>query len=436
MVMTSTSSPIVPSPTVRRDSPPPARLRHRARERARSTPGRLTLLLTLLAVLGLATGITGVVGAVQRADAVTAVSTASGPLAVRAQELYRSLSDADATAAAAFLSNGVEPAALRDRYQSDIAAAGDALAAAGTGTTTRAGRDAVARMTAALPLYTGLVETARTYNRQQLPLGSAYLREASGLMRDRLLPAAAQLYQLETARLADDRGAAAGFPWLSIPLGVLTLAGLVVAQRYLSRRTNRLFNIGLLGASAVTVALVLWIGLSWASVQSHLHASDRDGSGQVELLAQARIQALQARADEALTLVARGNGGDFEKDYQKQTTGPSSLDALLARARVAVAQAKAWEQTHAEVRKRDDGGDYQGAVTLAIGTDDNSSATQFTALDRSLGQAISAANATFDRQAAAAGDALDGLAVGVGILTVALLAGVGVGLQRRIAEYR
>jgi hypothetical protein len=198
----------------------------------------------------------------------------------------------------------------------------------------------------------------------------------------------------------------------------------------------------------VTVALVLWIGLSWAAVAGHLHASDRDGSGQVELLAQARIQALQARADEALTLVARGNGGDFEKDYQKQTTGASSLDNLLARARdhgtplvhdqaaAALSQAQGWEQTHTEVRKLDDGGDYQGAVTLAIGDDKASAATRFTTLDNTLGHAISVANRDFDLEAGAAGDALGGLGVGVVILTLLLLAGVGIGLQQRIAEYR
>ena len=68
-------------------------------------------------------------------------------------------------------------------------------------------------MSTQLPVYTGLVETARVYNRQGLPLGAAYLREASGLMRDKLLPAAKQLYRTETGRLADDRDGAAGFPW-------------------------------------------------------------------------------------------------------------------------------------------------------------------------------------------------------------------------------
>src|SRR5258706_1693875 len=154
---------------------------------ARSTPGRLTLVMVALLALGLAAGVAGVVGSAQRSSFVDGVRTRSGPLAVQAQELYRSLSDADATAASAFLSNGVEPAELRNRYETDIAAATAALAAAATGSDND--QPAIRQLSAQLPVYTGLVETARTFNRLGLPVGAAYLREASGLMPDQLLPA-------------------------------------------------------------------------------------------------------------------------------------------------------------------------------------------------------------------------------------------------------
>src|SRR5690348_8411491 len=108
--------------------------------RARSTPGRLTALMILLVLLGLLAGIASVVGVAQRGALVDRLRDNSGPQAVRAQQLYRSLSDADATAAAAFLAGGIEPAGLRQRYQDDIAAAGAALA----GVTAGAGADRTA----------------------------------------------------------------------------------------------------------------------------------------------------------------------------------------------------------------------------------------------------------------------------------------------------
>src|SRR2546430_3404790 len=279
----------------------------RVAARARSTPGRLTALMLLLAVLGLLAGIAGVVGVMQRSARVDGVRTGSGPLTVQAQQLYRSLSDADATVAAAFLSSGIEPAALRQRYQDDIAAASAALSAvtAGAGTD----RDSVARLAAQLPVYTGLIDTARTYNRLGRPLGAAYLREASGLMRSELLPAAQSLYASETRQLRADRTGGAAFPWLAVPLLLLTIAGLVWAQRYLTRRTHRLLNVGLVAATFLAVVMLGWTTVSWAAVQNHLDAGRRTGSEQVDLLGQPPIAALTAGADEALTLVARGSGG-------------------------------------------------------------------------------------------------------------------------------
>ena len=117
---------------------PEARVRSGGRlaARARSTPGRLTALMLLLVVLGLLAGIAAAVGIMQRSALVGGVRNGSGALTIQAQQLYRSLSDADATAATAFLSGGVEPVALRQRYLDDISDASAALAAvtAGAGT--------------------------------------------------------------------------------------------------------------------------------------------------------------------------------------------------------------------------------------------------------------------------------------------------------------
>jgi hypothetical protein len=401
-------------------------------------------------------GLVAVIGSAERASLVRQVGTGSGPLTVQAQQLYRSLSDADATAAAAFLSSGAEPAALRDRYQADIAAASAALA---TATASREGDSiAIAQIAQSLPVYTGLVETARTYNRLNLPVAGAYLKEASGLMRDRLLPAADQLYRADSVRLAADRDAASALPWLAILLILLTLAGLVVAQVYLVRRTRRLINIGLAAATAAGLVALIWLGASWIGVTANLTASHRDGSAQVALVANARIAALQARANEALTLVARGSGAEFEKTFVEKMTALAGADGtggLLAQARAqatdpavrdALAAAAAavtdWRAVHQKLRGLDDGGQYPQAVRLAIGDpgiaggDPASAASAFNRVDHELANAINWANATFDDRARAADAATTGAAIGLAILTVILVAGLIVGLQQRIAEYR
>jgi hypothetical protein len=414
--------------------------------RRRSSPGRLTQLMLGLAVLGLAAGLSATLGTSQRAGLVDAVRRQSGPLAVQAQAIYHALSDADATAASAFLSNGVEPPALRDRYRADIAAASTALAAVTEGGASD--RSAVELISAQLPAYTGIVDTARADNRLGLPLGAAYLREASGLMRQQLLPAAERLYRAETDRLRADRSGGAAFPWLAVPLLVLTLVGLTLAQRHLLRRTNRLVNLGLATASLAALAMLVWTGWSWLVVRDHLDKADRAGSAQVDLLAQARIAALQARADEALTLVARGTGADIEKDFTAAMTrlaGPDGNGGLLQQARdragdpAAVdavrSDARAWRSAHQKVRGLDDGGSYPDAVRLAIGDDPAGAAATFSKLDADLDSGITAASGVFDREAAAADDGFTAVP-GLAVLTLLLVAGVVYGLGQRIAEYR
>jgi hypothetical protein len=433
----------------------PAAARARLAARTATTPGRLTLYLTVIGILAALAGLAAVVGTAQRSSLVDSVATGSGPLTVQAQQLYRSLSDADATAAAAFLSSGAEPAALRERYQTDIAAASAALAAASatrdsSGRT--AGGTAVAQLAASLPVYTGLVETARTYNRLNLPVGAAYLREASGLMRERLLPAAQELYRVETGQLAADRDGASAFPWLATGLILLTLAGLVVAQVYLVRRTRRLINVGLAAATAAGVVAVAWLGASWLGSATNLSAGDRDGSAQVAIVAEARIAALQARADEALTLVARGSGGAFEEGFKAnvaQLVGTEATPGLLARAQAAATDQAVrdqlaaasdaltrWRAVHDKLRGLDDGGQYPDAVALAVGGEPTSAASVFNQVDAALASAISTSNATFAERASRAGGALTASGVGLALLTVLLVAGLIVGLQRRIAEYR
>lgn len=431
---------------------PPAVLR-RVTAPMRQTPGRLTAMLAAVVVLGLIAGVVALVGVRQRADLVRGVTARSGELAVAAQSLYRALSDADATAASAFLSNGLEPPALRDRYQRDLADAAAALtivsaAAADDGR----GATAIARITTRLPVYSGLVETARTYNRQGLPLGVAYLQEASGLMRTELLPSAQELYATASGELDDARDRAAGFPWVAVLLAVLTLVGLVLVQVHLTRRTNRLLNVGLLVATGATVLLVGWLTVSAVVAAGSLGASRDDGSAQVNLLAEARIAGLQARADEALTLVARGNGAAFEENYgvvMQRLAGTDGSGGLLAQARaaasdettrqavdIAIARSKEWAAAHRNVRILDDSGEYAKAVAATVGTGDQTTASIFNQLDEALAKAITHNGGRFEREAESAGRALTGTDVGIVGLTLLLVVGAAIGMQRRIVEYR
>ncbi len=408
---------------------------------ARTSPGRLSLLTVgLVALIVLA----GVVLSSAVSHRTTELSTLIGrtePLAGASQDLYSALSEADASAASAFLAGGLEPPALRERYTRSIDTAARALgtAAAGAGTDS-SGRTALAKLSAELPVYTGLVENARANNQQGFPVGAAYLREASALMQSTLLPSAEQLYQDNSAANAEQ--SRVRLPWLGMALALISILALGVAQWYVRRHTRRTLNIGLLLA---TVAIV--VALVWAATSSIIGATRIDdgrsgGSEPLARLAQARIVAQQARAEETLMLVARSDSAGYEKSFAG-TTGKLTelLESLPQRSPSSAADsarsaARGWLAAHHRLSAANDSGDYPGAVAVALGTGADDSGTQFVALDNALQSGIFNTRQILREKASGARSVFAGLAPGVLVLSLFAAAAVGAGMSPRLREYQ
>ncbi|WP_235921721.1 hypothetical protein [Lentzea tibetensis] len=397
---------------------------------ARSTPGRLSLIALLLIAASFIAGSLTAMSVINRAAALEELATRSEPLAHAAQEVYRSLQDADAAAASAFLSGGLEPVDLRARYETDIAQAQAALSRA-----TASHPELTATLASQLPVYTGLIETARTNNRQGFPVGAAYLREASGMMRNQLLPAAQELYRAESDGVAQAQDRAARFPVSEVLLGLLALVALGLAQAYLTRRTNRLLNVGLLVATGAAFVSLVWVTLSAVIVINDVGDSRSGGSSRVGVLVDARIATLTARSDETLTLVARGSGQNYEKSYVEVS---EKLEGLLGQARKIAPSAEVdsasrhfmdWQATHQRIREADDAGQYNEAVALIA-------EPSFDELDADLVRAIGLARQGFSGEIAAARGALVGTAVGVLALALVSAVGSSMGLWQRLKEYR
>jgi hypothetical protein len=88
------------------------------------------------------------------------------------------------------------------------------------------------------------------------------------------------------------------------------------------------------------------------------------------------------------------------------------------------------------MRKNNDSGKYVDAVSATIDDGEANAPALFGKVDADIGRAIDASNGTLDAQATSAGSALTGLAIGTGLLVLLAMAGLTVGYQRRIAEYR
>ncbi|WP_143466820.1 hypothetical protein [Lentzea kentuckyensis] len=410
------------------DSQPRQALVRRVTGLARSTPGRLSLIILVLVAASLVSGALATWSVVRQERALEDLATRSEPLSHAAQEVYRALQDADATAASAFLSGGLEPSQLRERYEADIAQAQAALSVA-----TASSPDLTATLAAQLPVYTGLIETARSNNRQGFPVGAAYLREASGLMRTQLLPAAQELYRAETDRVARAQDEA-DFPWGSMSVALAFVIALFFTQRYLTRKTNRLLNVGLLVATGAAVLSLLWVTTVSVLVMNDV-ADSRTASEKVDVLAQARIATLTARGEETLTLVARGAGQIYEKNFVEVS---ERLEGQLDQAKRlddteavdhAMRHFRQWQQVHQRIREADDAGQYNDAVALINNP-------YFDSLDQDLVRAIGEARQDFSDEVAVARASLAGTVVGVLVLAVISAIGSTMGLWQRLKEYR
>ncbi len=416
------------------------------------TPGRLRLLLVGLVLLSLVWGAVAAWVVSQRASGANDVVGTSEPLSLDGQQIYRALSAADATEATAFLAGGLEPLAARRHYLADIAQAASHLESA----TAAAGHSPAARnlatLSADLPVYAGEVETARADNRLGLPLGAAYLREASGLMRGTLLPAAREVSAQADRQLSAASGQATGLPLALVLLAVAVVTGYVLfrAQRWLFRRTNRVLNPGLVVASVAAVVSLLWLAVALVVARADLLQARAQGSAPVAALAQADIAALRAHADESLTLIDAGGDDSFQADFlavQHQLgPGPGTLlTAAVTAARgspgasaaaSAAITANAWYPAHRTVRFLDDNGKHIQAIHLVTTPGPDHSGTLFTRLDGSLTHAIAADQAVFKANAAAGAGAFTGLEAGVIVLALIMAAGCARGLGTRLAEYR
>ncbi|MFI5665164.1 hypothetical protein [Streptomyces sp. NPDC051704] len=428
----------------------------RLRAAATTEPGRLRIIGAVLAALVLLFGLVTVWEISARVGAADDVVGRSQPLSADAASIYRSLADADTASSSGFLAGGDEPREVRERYEKDIANASKLLvnAAANTGADEDS-RKQIALLSEQLPRYTGLIEQARATNKQGLPLGGAYLRYANEQMSTQLLPAAQRLYEAETGRLYTDYDDARALPLASLGTGLLALAALAWAQRRNYRRTNRVFNHGLVAATAASLVVLLWLAVGHTVARSELAEARADGQESLKVLNDARIASLQARASENLTLIARGavlaadNKSDkYDVDF---TAEMKELDAGLATARKladdssgrdpvvrAADGVKEWKQRHAAARETDLRGDYQAALPQVIGDKDHkdSSGASFDTVDASLEQAVAHEQKEFTRAARDGLGALGGLVTGSAALAVLGAAAALLGIGRRLSEYR
>lgn len=413
-----------------------------------TTPGKLRVSRMVLVLAILLAGGVGLFAGNVRVETTRDIAEHLEPLNAHMTTLYRSLADADTTVAAGFLAGRVEPNLVRARYDMDLDLAAGSLAQAGIQVgAEQATADRITDITRQLPIYAGLVERARTNNRQGLTVGVAYLRLASELMQHRILPQAAKLQRQQAGRLDDAYQRAQSLPVVALVACGVILTGLIWAQIFLFQRTHRVLNIGLVAASAAVLSGLVWWTAAVLACAGPLNDSHRHSQSVSEALGSAQIEVLQARTAESLGLARTGTATELDfNDRMQQLTRPGgALDTARGLAtdevgrdlvQEAAKHASSYSSAHDKVRQLDDNTQYAEAVQAAVGTGQTSAATAFDQLDKALSTAVDHERGAFGSDIQHAQAMLTGLPLATAIFAVAAAVGAALGIRQRLEEYR
>jgi hypothetical protein len=369
-------------------------------------------------------------GALERAEA-------NAEQLVRIQAIHTNLVSANADATNAFLVGGLEPPDQRAHFVNSMAAAAGLIADAASAQP--ADREVLGALNKTLVTYQGLIEQARANNRQGLPIGSQYLKDANSVLQNDSLPLVKALVEANEKRVDTEfDGIGLGSIWVLVA-GVLSLVAFVVTLRWLARRTHRYLNVPI-AAGAVLVLLTTAVGgIALASASGAAKDTRNSDYQRTLALSRARIAAYDARSNESLTLIARGSGDAFDKAYN---AAAAEVDAELGKSSGTTdGLQQAWNEykrVHGGVRKDDADGNWDSAVATAVGSEEatDNSATTFDAFDEASSEQLKASSEAVSGELADARDGLPPigwLGVPIGIAAALLVAW---GMSQRLEEYR
>ncbi|GAA1752910.1 hypothetical protein [Nostocoides vanveenii] len=398
------------------------------------TPGRMRVLAALASLLCVAFAVTGFLG-LRAVDAAVDRASANTEQVVRVQSIYGDLLKADAAVTNGFLVGGLESEKNRLTYDSamadvarNIAEAAKAQPADGT---------ALAALNQAVQGYSNNIDRARTNNRQAFTVGQQYLKIAGDGLRQTALPIAANLASANEAR-ADDELNFAGSGGLVLGMGVLTLGALVGIGLWLARKTHRYVNLPLVGAGVLVAGGLALATMHVVDVSSTLIAVKGGNFKAAVSLAGARAAAFDAKANESLTLIARGNGATYEERFLASADqADKQLDDMLAADTTRTSlkpQFSDYRTLHSKIRDADEGGDWNAAVGLATSTASGSANAVFTTFDEASGTVLDQLVAGVVKDFNGLGGRYLPWVLGLGGILAALLAGRS--MTNRIEEYR
>lgn len=346
----------------------------------------------------------------------------------RIHEMESNLFQADAIATNAFLVGGLEPAEQRMAYDAALEEVSRLIVTSAEAQP--ADTAALAELNRQVLAYAEQMQQARANNRQGLPVGAQYLREASDDLRSDTLGVLTALVA------ANEQRATSAFSGHYLLLGLLPGVALLLLLGWFNQRLAAIFrrriNVGLAVAAVIVLAMTVAAAAVLGTLASSADALRSGDYRTASSISAARTAANDAKANESLRLIARGSGAEFEEQW---LAAQETVAENIASYRDLGSQWQAYTEGHEQIVAADDAGDWDEAVRLATAREDGTATAHFIAFDEAaeaeIGLASKSLTSTLSRGSwQAAGAALATL-----LAMVAAVAALSRGITVRRREF-
>jgi hypothetical protein len=290
----------------------------------------VSLLLLIISIYGVSS---------QR-QAIKTVGKDAAPSVLTAQQLQDSFADMDASLAnELLLKPGVNQQALMD-FDKNRKKIADRLVAAAKNITYPAEERIIQNLQFNVSAYLLKLQEARDMHKRG-DVGTLSIYQSAATLMDRdIIPQAEKLSQINSQELekfySQQSVTNGGIALLIAIVGLVQTAILVMIQIFLYQRMRRVFNLPLLGATAITMLFLGYTIYSFVGATANLKIAKADAFDSVHALRRMRALSYKANGDESRYLLDRSNAAQHERSFNDKvakimTISPNqSYESIIA----------------------------------------------------------------------------------------------------------
>jgi hypothetical protein len=191
--------------------------------------------------------------------------------------------------------------------------------------------------------------------------------------------------------------------------------------------------------------MVVWVGTALTISTTASRSAKDTAAESLKTVTNVAITAQQARADETLSLIRRGDEEIRKQSfYQRIDAMHQQLDQYMARPDAvdkpdlqgADQLLVRWRQANDRINSYISVGNYRAATQIALGSAEDDSTPAFDKLEDQLGKAMTQSRSHLRNDVINARSGLSGAQVGGVVLSLGAAIAVALGLWPRLKEYR